>query len=319
MDKQWVLNCVEFIKKIEKNNYSWILSDEATNDNSAKLSCVSLFCKLAKIFENYHKFDMTKIHKIIKSYKTKENYYIDNRKKFETIIAETRQACSGLLNTNGKFDKVKLKKYYANKDKLYFMSDKNWNNPYSTGAQLSHYLFFLHYNNDTERIKDILKKLKKYQHKDGWYNNKPKDETKRINGIMKIFSGLDAINFDYITIKELVQTIIDSIIDLNPSAGGCNVYDYVYVLCKAITINYNVEKSREKLLEVYKLILTYQKKDGGFSYKPNQTQNKIYKTRIPQSKGPDKGGIHGTTLMCMALWMIDHACNLNLNLQSVKT
>ena len=49
MDKQWVLNCVEFIKKIEKNNYSWILSDEAKNDNSAKLSCVSLFCKLAKM------------------------------------------------------------------------------------------------------------------------------------------------------------------------------------------------------------------------------------------------------------------------------
>ena len=30
--------------------------------------------------------------------------------------------------------------------------------------------------------------------------------------------------------------------------------------------------------------------------------------------GRNQGGIHGTTLFCMALCMIDKACDLNLNL-----
>ena len=41
-----------------------------------------------------------------------------------------------------------------------------------------------------------MKKIEKYQHTDGWYNKKP-NNTVRTNGIMKVFTGLDAMNYDY--------------------------------------------------------------------------------------------------------------------------
>ena len=57
------------------------------------------------------------------------------------------------------------------------------------------------------RIKHILELLKKYEKKDGWYNNKP-DDTKRINGIMKIFTALDIINYDYNKIIHLYKELL---------------------------------------------------------------------------------------------------------------
>ena len=41
----------------------------------------------------------------------------------------------------------------------------------------------------------------------------------------------------------------------------------------------------------------------------------MYGAKIPNSK--NMGDMHGTTLMCMSLWMIDHACELNLNLNKI--
>ena len=130
---------------------------------------------------------------------------------------------------------------------------------------------------------------------------------------MKIFTGLDIIEFDYNTIKPILQTICDSMLIINPSSGGCNIYDFVYVLAKAIKINYRVDECREKLLQIYTIILSYQHPDGGFSYNKHSTTQNMYGKRI--TDGGNRGGIHGTTLMCMALTIINEACELHLHLQ----
>jgi hypothetical protein len=320
MDKKWILNTVDFLKKIENQNYTWTLSEKDNKiSNNAKLSAAALFAKCACIFRNYHNFEENKIFEIIKKYRKKNGYFIDNTNKQENIIAETRQAISGIINLNKKslIDcQVDLNVYYPDKNNLYFMDNKLWNRPWSAGARMSHYMFFLQLENNKKKIKDLLKKLKKYEKKDGWYNEKA-EEYIRINGIMKVFTGFDIIQFNYKSIENLLKKIIDILLKATPTdkngSKGCNIYDFVYVLCKFKLINYREKECKEKLLKIYQLILSFQHNDGGFSSRSNnKTSKKMYGKKIYQGK--NQGGIHGTTLFCMALCMIDKACDLNLNL-----
>ena len=305
----WIDNTVNFLKKIENKNYMWTLDGY----NNAKLSATALFSKCAKIFSNYHKFDTTPLNKIMLKYKHPQiGYFVDSTNSRDDIIAETRQALSGLYNNGLDIPTVNLKLFYKNPDNLYFMNDIVWNNPWNAGAQLSHYLFFLKSQNKTELIDKVLEQLKQYEHSDGWYFQKPADHV-RINGIMKIFTGLDIIEYDYTKLSNIIKNITDSMLLSDPEAGGCNIYDYVYVLAKAVHINYRTDDCKDKLLDIYTLILTYQHEDGGFSYNPKSTTKHMYGKII--SKGHACGGIHGTTLMCMALTYINDVCDLELNLK----
>lgn len=304
MNTEWILKCLEWLKKIEKKDYQWSLSGYS----NAKLSAVGLFCKLSTIFENHYEFNKKKQKNILERYKKQDGFLYDSNER-DNIIAETRQALSGLVNLGFDNQKVNINKYYKNKNNLYFMNDNLWNNPWGAGAQLSHYLFFLKLENNTERINNILVKVKKYQKNDGWYYKRPKDKV-RINGIMKVFTGFDIINHKYDI--NMLHNICDSILNTNPSSGGCSIYDYVYVLEKCMESNYKIDICKDKLLKIYDLILTYQQTDGGFSYKKNKSQTNMYGKKI--TDGRKQGDLHGTTLMCMALCRIDKACNLGLKL-----
>lgn len=306
----WIDNVVKFLKEIESNGYMWTLEGY----NNAKLSAISLFSKCATIFENHGSFKRSPLNTAIMHYRHPDiGFFIDGTNSRDDIIAESRQALSGLLN-NGITDlpPVNMSVFYKNPDSLYFMNDVIWNNPWNAGAQLSHYLFFLHARNDTHGIDAVLEKLKRYQKTDGWYNLRPADNV-RINGIMKIFTGLDVIGFDYSKISDIIKNITDSMLDTEPEAGGCNIYDYVYVLAKSVEMGYKVDECRDKLHDIYTLILTYQHEDGGFSYKRNSTTTHIYGKLI--TRGLPVGGIHGTTLMCVALAIIDKACEFGLGLK----
>ena len=252
---------------------------------------------------------------IIRSYKNKNTYYIDNTNDRNNIIAETRQGISGLININTNDKNINIEKYFDHNN-LWFMNDNFWRNPWCAGAQLSHYLFFLQLNpeKNKDKILNVLSKLDTYKKHNGWYC--------RILHIYQnkwyyeIFTGLDIIHFNYDNIKDILINIINEMLNLDPSSGGCNLYDFVYVLAKSIKINYRVEECRQKLIKIGNIILQYQQKDGGFSYNINSTTVQIYgKTCSPGNK---QGGIHGTTLMCMSLCMIDNACNLGLKLNIPK-
>tara|TARA_B100000131_G_scaffold229180_1_gene220959 strand:- start:934 stop:1875 length:942 start_codon:yes stop_codon:yes gene_type:complete len=305
----WIDNTIEFLKKIESNNYMWTLNGYS----NAKLSAASLFSKCAKIFQNYHTFKISPLNNIILRFRHPEiGFYIDKTSSRDDIIAESRQALSALYNNNGKnLPPVNMSVFYTNPRDLYFMKDMIWNNPWNAGAQLSHYLFFLKSQNNEELIEMVLRELERYQKPDGWYFSRPADHV-RINGIMKIFTGLDIIEYDYSKLSDIIHNITDSMIDKNPESGGCNIYDFVYVLSKAIKIGYRVEECRDKLMDIYTIILDYQHKDGGFSYNKDSTTKHMYGKLI--TKGKACGGMHGTTLMCMALTYINEACELGLNL-----
>ena len=158
------------------------------------------------------------------------------------------------------------------------MNNSSWINPWNAGAQLSHYLFFLQLNpeKNKDKINNILNRLNEYKKHNGWYFGNPPPHNVRINGIMKIFTGLDIINHDYNTNKGLLIKIVDEMLNLNPSSGGCNLYDFVYVLCKSIDINYRIEECKTKLIQIGNILLKYQHPDGGFSFNIHGTTKGIY-------------------------------------------
>ena len=81
VDKSWIPKCIEFLKKIEQNNYSWIIREDAKNDKSCRLDAAALFCKLARIFDNHHQFNKKKMADAVLRFKDGNNYYKDAPKK----------------------------------------------------------------------------------------------------------------------------------------------------------------------------------------------------------------------------------------------
>ena len=303
INKEWIAPLVEWLKKIESMGYQWSLSGK----NNAKLGAAGLYCKLATIFQNYHQFDKDKLYKTIQKFKTPRGIY-QNTPGRNYIIAETRQAMAGLINLGYKVDKFDVSHFY-NKP-LYFMSNKDWNTPYSTGAQLSHYLFFCGLQGNKKAIKEVLTQLRKYQHPDGWYFRRPGDPSQIINGIMKIMTGFGAIGLDMPA--ELKRSILDYLLKIDSAGGGCNIYDYVYALTKCMEIGYKKDLCRKKLMVLYNRILEHQQADGGLSYDKNHSHRRYYGNKI--TNGKRQGDIHGTTVFCMALARIDKYLGLGLNL-----
>ena len=302
-----VKNIVKWLKKIEEEDYPWSL--EGYHD--WKLGAASIFAKLATIYQNHETFDKEGIKNHIMKYKHNDEYFVCVPGD-KNIIAETRQAMSGLYNLGYDVGNCNVSKFFQ--EPLFFMNDRNWSNPWDAGAQVSHYLFFHHHTGQKEKNEEMLKKIEKYRHSDGWYSYKPSPNV-LINGIMKIFTGFDAIGHKMD--EDQLRGMLDYVLATHASYGGCNVYDYVYVLAKCLEIDYRAKEATKQLKNTLVDIFNYQHEDGGFSYHKNSTQIAYYGQKI--TPGSACGGIHGTGLFSMTLAMIDRALKLDLGLEVPTT
>lgn len=307
--KKNILWCI----RIEQLNYTWSLTGLDTH----KLGSAGLFAKLATMYKQYYSFDVLKItNEINKFYK--DGLYKDIEKE---KVAETRQAVSGLINLNRPILEIKVDDIFT--EPLYFMTDKQWENPWGAGAHLSHYLFFMKLLQRKSSIEKVMENLKKYEKPNGWYHGKP-NKHYIVNGIMKVFTGFDIVNElplldgDYkIELSgTMANNIIDEILQIDDSFGGCGIYDYVYVLTKCMDNCGNAEKitkCKERLNGILQVILKHQQTDGGFKYEITTAKaHKYYGEEIV----PDGmiGNVHGTTLFCMALSRLDKYLGLGLKM-----
>ncbi len=306
---RWLNEVLDFVLRIERNNYSWTLNGTIT----WPLSAASLFAKLVRIFENYFTFDKTKLRNLIVGYIDEEDAMFKQNKDNERIISESRQAYSALINLgynvqeNTKYD-VKIEKYFEKP--LYFMTDKYWENPWKAGAHMSHYIFFCNMKGDRKEIDNIFNSIKKYAKKDGWYQGNPTEE-QIINGIMKVMTAYDVIGKE--VDKSIAKGIIDRLLKTDKFEGGCGVYDYVYVLIRCMHAGHRLDEIKKRLYEVYDKILEYQMSDGGFKYSKDPKKRDTYSGKEVAVPGP-YGCIHPTTVFCMALTMLNTALDLGLNL-----
>jgi hypothetical protein len=233
--------------------------------------------------------------------------YLDTHSEF---ISESRQAVAALINLDFNVPAFTVDEVY--KQPLYFMNPHEWENPWKAGAHLSHYIFYMNQLNRKEEIIRVLKQLKQFEHRNGWYTGNPKPSY-LINGIMKVFTAFDVIGYQVNT--KMAINIIDYLLANKESRGGCGIYDYIYVVTKCLDAvpKYRYNECKTHLLKLAGDILDHQQKDGGFKYDNKTDRAQRY---YGQDITPDGmiGSIHGTTLFSMALARLDKYFDIGMGL-----
>lgn len=222
----------------------------------------------------------------------------------QTKRAETRQAFSALELFGAKPERV-YKKIPKTKEEIgEYLGSLDWTVPWGAGSHFSHLLFFLKrsdFADKEELITTAIDWVNALQNADDgfWYQGEP-EISQKINGAMKIVSGLIAsnrINFKY------AEKIIDNCFLAKNDRHACDNFNIVYVLkyCRQVLGgNYREEEIKDfmlKRLEIYKEY--YNETEGGFSFNKTRPKKMYYGAMI--NRGRLEPDIHGTV---MYLWGI---------------
>lgn len=235
--------------------------------------------------------------------------------------AETRQTLSA-LNLFGLKPKYEFNEFPQNKNDIAkFIDNLNWNMPWGAGSHYSALMFLLANSNISNKIELIdftTKYIEKFRQNDGcWYSGNPTLQLK-INGAMKVITGLKAAasiakyNNGKVLFSE-VNSLIDTALKAVNDTHACENFNLTYVLRYANELaqsnyRYNeIETFIESRLDIYKQF--YFPKYGAFSFYKNKTNNNYYGAYISRSKNePD---IHGTVLFLWGLAVIGNFRNIN--------
>ena len=235
--------------------------------------------------------------------------------------AETRQAISALklFNIEPEYEYKDFPQ--TEKDIELFLENLNWKIPWGAGSHFSALMFFLavsKLDNKLELIHFAVNHIEKYRQKDGcWYKDNPSLQLK-INGAMKIITGLKAaaslanynngkVVFD--KVNELINTSLQATNDKN----ACSNFNLIYTLRYANELsegNYRYNEIEEFImqrLDIYKQF--YFEKYGAFSFLKNKSNSKYYGAVI--SKGKNEPDIHGTVMFLWGLAVIGNFWGIN--------
>lgn len=192
-----------------------------------------------------------------------------------------------------------------------FLSSLSWHLPWNAGSHLSHLLFFLHHNQklfglygDGQRLTDeALVFLAHIQSPtDGtWHTGTSVSTTQKINGAMKVLTGLCAIGFTNIP---HVENIIDTCLSNQTEEGACCSMDALYVLhwCSRVSSYRQPDVHQYALHKIDEIKEYYHEAQGGFSFYRHRANARIYGAKV--TSGKDESDLHGTVLYVWGLVMI---------------
>lgn len=249
-------------------------------------------------FKNLIKITLNKLN-IVKT-RTSDHIFVDS------IRAESKQTISTLYQL-GYRNLKKYNNFPQTKDEiLSYLDSLNWENPWNAGAQFSALCVFT--STQLEQPKKEINQITLYKYLDNVLDNKSGfyfsgvevGQKDKINGAMKVITGLDWINKPI----HFPEKLIDSCLEVIPESDGCDIVDIIYVLYKCtIQSNYKKNEVTKYLNKLKKIIReNYHPDQGAFSYFKNKSQTHYYGIKI--SKGHNTPDIHGTTLLLWALTMI---------------
>jgi hypothetical protein len=235
--------------------------------------------------------------------------------------AETRQTISALKLFNLK-PKYQFSDFPQNKNEIQkFIDNLNWKSPWGAAAHFSALMFLLSVSeleNKVELIKFTVDYIQKFRHEDGcWYIGNPTLQQK-INGAMKIITGLKAaVSFsDFnngIIIFDKVTNLIDTALLASNDEHACENFNLTYVLRYANELTNSSYKFTEienfmlQRLEIYKHF--YFPEFGAFSFYKNKTNRNYYGAII--TKGKNEPDIHGTVMFIWGLSVIGNFWKIN--------
>ncbi len=221
-----------------------------------------------------------------------------------TKLGETRQAVSSLLL----FDQNIISKYPTSlprdeKDIERYLSKLHWTRPWHAGAHYSILVFFLHTSElkNKEILIDTAQNwLKNVAQKDGFWYAEGASLQERINGAMKVITGMNVLG--KVTLHN-PEGLIDICLESQHNEQACDNFNILYVLKYANLATERGYRHKEILsfvenrLGLYKKY--YYKDKGGFSFFENKANTRYYGARL--SRGYEEPDMHGTVLF---LWGI---------------
>jgi len=231
----------------------------------------------------------------------------------EYIRAETRQAYSALL-LHDVLPKIIDADIPTNpKEILTFLSRLDWTHPWGAGSHFSHLLFFLSLFRKANTLTEeqylearstATTFIASLQNEDGaWYTGKPSHRQK-VNGAMKVISGLivDDLPFD------LPDRLIDLCLaeEVNKNNDACDQINQILVLRYSDQLLHH--DYRQDDIQTFCINALdqwsdyYFPKQGGFSFHKHHANNRYYAAKI--TKGLNEPDIHGTVLFVWGLSMM---------------
>ncbi|HAT03330.1 MAG TPA: hypothetical protein DCS29_00945 [Candidatus Magasanikbacteria bacterium] len=242
-----------------------------------------------------------------------------------TKLGETRQTISSLRlfdNTITSIYPKVLPRDQKNIEK--YLSKLDWKRPWHAGAHYSILLFFLYTSilkDKEELIVAAQNWLENVQQKDGfWYVQEGASLQERINGAMKVITGMNVLN----DLKlHNPKGLIDVCLSAQHDKQACDNFNILYVLkyadmaAKGEYRHAEVVSFAKKRLELYKEY--YHSDKGGFSFFKHRANTHYYGAHI--SRGRNEPDIHGTVLF---LWGVSITAQMlgmdkDLNIHEFRT
>ena len=228
--------------------------------------------------------------------------------------AETRQAFAALFLLDERPRKAFLHLPQTQDAVDSFLEGLDWSHPWGAGSHFSHLLFFLHMNRrffgdqfpESETlVQKAVAWVNRLQSSDDgcWYATSAVSLQEKINGAMKILTGLHAaeiVNFQHV--EKLIDTCLLAVNDAEASSN-LNIV-YVLYACSLVDSSYRREEVRNFLLERLRLYKEFYRPDqGGFSFHRDRANDVYYGKKI--TRGLDEADIHGTTLFVWGVALVE--------------
>jgi hypothetical protein len=280
--------------------------------------------------------------KSILSFSESDGYIVDpvvtsfNIKRFINIIigrepknkventkrAETRQAFAALYLL-GSSPKAPFGNIPCSENEIdSFLDSFDWSHPWAAGSHFSHLMFFLKKNSEffgykSETAQELIAYARSWvsnlqSAEDGcWYRGMDISLNQKINGAMKVLTGLHAAEIYDIDYPE---KIIDTALKAANTAHACDNFNVVYALYSAniLAPDYRKSEIEDFLINRLKIYAGHYHPDyGGFSFFPDRANKNYYEKII--TAGENEPDIHGTAMFVWGLAIINKIMNLEIN------
>ena len=239
----------------------------------------------------------------------------------EVKRAETRQSFTALYLLGKQPHEPFLGIPYTKDGIEKYLSRLDWAVPWSAGSHFSHLLFFLRMNKElfdyktalsNDLIQHAVQWLSSIQSKsDGaWYQGNNVSLVQKINGAMKVLTGLHAAELYHV---DHAEALIDTALSGSNDAEACSNFNVAYVLYGGSKVIPTYRKDEvntflQNRVNIYHQF--YYADRGGFSFHRNRANDTLYGKKI--AIGKNEPDIHGTVMFIWGLAIIDSIVDLGL-------
>ena len=224
------------------------------------------------------------------------------------LRAETRQSSATLQMADSLPNYLLPLEVYDETSLNKFLKSVNWDNPWHANSQVSHQIVVLSINKKIDKNKlnydFLIKKILGFfdsiyeQNTGTWVLKKNIDKQSKLNGAMKLYSGLQWIKSDR---KKPNKKLIDFALEIPIEFDGCNFTNSLYAIYHARKnlVKYRKDEIISRAIQCLNHSMNHKIKGSGYSFHFKSCQKNYYTQKV--SNGGNQADIHGTGMFSLGI------------------